>query len=896
MLSLILTLVAAAPWHQGVSYEIDVKLNDSLHILTGHETVLYINRSPYTLNEIWFHLYANAFREGSIYFREQETLYGRYSSRYAKQDELGYIEVSNIKIDGISVDPEIEDTEMRLKLPHSLSPGDSIRIMLDFRLKIPKNWQRLGHRGHHYDLTQWYPKVVVFDELGWHPDGYHYVGEFYGEFARYEVKLTLPKRYVIGSTGTIVGPQEYIARLDSIANGLQVDTSANELVTVEMVADSVHDFAIIADPKFKIIRTHYGKTTVHILYPQQHEKLFSKVTNFIPRILETYKRWYGPYPYDKLTITWGTHGPAMEYPKLVIIPVHAVKLPIRSLTELFFEAVIAHEVAHQWFYGIIANNEMDEPWLDESFASFTEVRYMEAYYPSDSIRNRLRFLRFMFPKGIKHGDFARATVYSLVGSSLEDPIIGPKAYKHRSYWVSVYHKGAMVLRMLQYLLGDTLFDSVMHEYYRRYQFKHVRTQDFINTVEDVTGKDMGWFFELWLFGTTYPDFVVKSVKNIGDTTVVEVTNLGQPHMPVDVALGSDTVRLERNEKVVKFVGVRGNPIIDPKGIIPESGEWNNTRRVKFSLLIPSFTDPSVFSIALTPLLGLKSVGLTAFGVRDFREHINGLVFYNWSDHTLTWDSRYDVELDKRVSSFGLSASGYGMKVIDTRITLNYSKRKLFFSPRVWWLKGTLHFGRCTDSTGLAPYYEPASYFGVELQFVRYFHNPILTGSFETKVGTFYTFNDRLSESFGGELTLAFRWPIRFAVSTKFMGVHGDAPVQLRPFLEGKPLMPFGTTFKPAGLVGYTGQGLSGNIFVMMELNKSFFRMLKLYTAAGWINNGPLSDIKVRWEAGLKLSFRTHGESPFTLSIPFEVILPIWISHPKEGQKAFGFRVAIAITD
>ena len=121
--------------------------------------------------------------------------------------------------------------------------------------------------------------------LGKAPPGtYHIIGEFYGEFAHYDVKLTIPKRYVLGSTGEIVAPKDYIARLDSIASGLEVDTTVDELITVKMVADSVHDFAIVADPSFKIIKRQCGRTTVYIMFPPKYEKTFAKADSFVCRV------------------------------------------------------------------------------------------------------------------------------------------------------------------------------------------------------------------------------------------------------------------------------------------------------------------------------------------------------------------------------------------------------------------------------------------------------------------------------------------------------------------------------------------------------------------------------------------------------------------------------------
>ena len=896
MSGFLIAILAFAPWHQGVRYEIDARLDDSTHRLFGHEIVVYVNHSPETLREIWFHLYANAFKKGSVYFKEIEQKFGIYSHRYADEDDYGWIDVSNVNVDGSDVQPTIDDTRMKLPLSQPLAPNDTARIELDFVLKIPKNWSRLGHRGHHYDLTQWYPRIVVFDEFGWHPDGYHIIGEFYGEFAHYDVKLTIPKRYVLGSTGEIVAPKDYIARLDSIANGLEVDTTVDELVTVKMVADSVHDFAIVADPSFKIIKRQCGRTTVYIMFPPKYEKTFAKADSFVCRVLDDYERWYGQYPYEKLTVTWGTHRVGgMEYPNLVIVRANVAGIPGFEQMDLMFESVVAHEIAHQWFYGIIANNEMDEAWLDESFATFTEQRYMETHYPPDSLRNRMGFLKFLMPKNITYRKFGNPILYSAIGSPMEDPIVGKKAYESRTYTVSVYQKGAAMLHLLRAYLGEAVFDSVMHEYYRRCRFKHVRTQDFIDVVEDVVGEDMDWFFDPWLYSTDYPDFKLKSVKRVADTTIVEVENSGDVDMVVDVVLGDDTVWLRPSERVAKFVGqVNGRPILDPDDLVLEKNKCNNRRRIKFSLLSPDFTDPGAFSIGLIPLLGIDAFGLAAFGMCEFRHLVQGFALYDRKQDALLWSGRYTFQVSKLVSMLEFGMRGYGSTTVEGGISYSKTKRKMMASPLEWTWDFELNFGRCTDTVGVSPYWEVGRFVGAQAGFYRWFRSPLFTNMFGLDVGGFYAQDWGASARIQGKAEIGLRHPFRLTLRTKLAYLKGDAPAQLMPFLEGRPFVGFDQFYTYGGLVGYAGRGLKGRIFAMAELDKPIFTFVNLYGAVGWIDSKLEIDSRAYWEAGIKVIPKIEVSGAVAAEIPIEVVFPIWISRPAEGEKSFGLRFITVI--
>ncbi|HFC01409.1 MAG TPA: hypothetical protein ENJ53_11435, partial [Phaeodactylibacter sp.] len=193
-------------FQQEVNYDIEVTLDDKNHILKGVANIEYINNSPDELNEIYFHLWANAYKNQRTAFAKQKIQSGATDFFFAKKEEMGGYTQIDFSINNESANWSYDEKNIDivlLKLNKTLLPSQSIQIRVPFEIKIPKYFSRMGHRHQAYYMAQWYPKPAVYDRTGWHPMPYLEYGEYYSEFGKYDVKITLPKNYVVAATGDL---------------------------------------------------------------------------------------------------------------------------------------------------------------------------------------------------------------------------------------------------------------------------------------------------------------------------------------------------------------------------------------------------------------------------------------------------------------------------------------------------------------------------------------------------------------------------------------------------------------------------------------------------------------------------------------------------------------------
>ena len=191
---------SANDWQQETNFNINVRLNDSSHTLDGQISIHYINHSPDTLRFIWLHLWPNAYKNDKTAFSDQLLENGETDFYFSKESDRGYINSLNFSVNGIPATqedhPQHQDI-VRLLLPDPLLPGRDVKISTAFHVQLPKNISRGGHIGQSYQITQWYPKPAVYDRLGWHPIPYLDQGEFYADFGKYDVSVTVPSGYLV---------------------------------------------------------------------------------------------------------------------------------------------------------------------------------------------------------------------------------------------------------------------------------------------------------------------------------------------------------------------------------------------------------------------------------------------------------------------------------------------------------------------------------------------------------------------------------------------------------------------------------------------------------------------------------------------------------------------------
>ncbi len=478
-------------WQQQVNYKIDVRLDEKQKTLDGFVSMDYSNFSPDTLNYIWFHVWPNAFKNDQSAFSEQLLENNRTDFYFSDPEKNGFINQLNFKIDDQNASftnhPHHQDI-IKLNLPKPILPGQTIKIQTPFHVKLPYNFSRGGFMDSAFQITQWYPKPAVFDKYGWHEMPYLDQGEFYSEFGNFEVNISIQKDYKVAATGV-----------------LQKETNNGEIKTLQFKQDNIHDFAWFADKNFIVEHDTMGLNNKIIDVYAYHypRKIFTTLNtiDLIKNAIRTKSNWIGNYPYNIVSVVESKSdgGGGMEYPTITLIDQVNSK---KSLDNL-----INHEVGHNWFYGILASNERDYPWMDEGMNSYYDKRYEQMFY-TEVKNNASRFLTNRIPKDIDN------IITEAVCKIKSDQPISTKSadFTELNYAMIAYNKAAQWMQWLEDSLGRTTFDEIMKAYFDKWKFKHPYPENFKTIAESVSQKDLSIYFEaLNIKGSLYSK-QKKSIK------------------------------------------------------------------------------------------------------------------------------------------------------------------------------------------------------------------------------------------------------------------------------------------------------------------------------------------------------------------------------------------------
>ena len=487
-----------------VAYQIEAKYDPPTHTVEATETLTYHNLTGQALDIFPFHLYLNAFQPQSTWIHEahRDGNFRTSSLEHWKPEDSGSNVVSSFEVVGmgdltsqmkfISPDDGNPDdkTVFQVKLPRPVPAGQDVVFKIKFKATFPEVIARTGYKRTFLLAGQWFPKVGVWWHGQWNCHQFHAMTEFFADFGTYDVKVTLPKDYIIGATGVQVSDQD---------NG-------NGTKTVAFHAEDVHDFAWTADPNYKVIEDDFtgsvGKVHIRLLGYDSHKGSWD---NYIYCVKETMKRfddWYGPYPYAQITVVDPPHGATeaggMEYPTFItgdsgwFIPkgVH------------FVDLVTEHEFGHQYWYGMVATNEFENGWLDEGINSYTEVKVLDNMYGENT--SVIDWL------GGQGGEKEIQRLQYL-GSPDFDPLsrFSYQVASMSSYGAVTYGKTATMLVTLEAVLGEDTLRNAVHTYFMRYRFTHPTTEDFVHTVNEVAGQDLSWYWNQAVYGTQMLDYAVE---------------------------------------------------------------------------------------------------------------------------------------------------------------------------------------------------------------------------------------------------------------------------------------------------------------------------------------------------------------------------------------------------
>ncbi len=502
-----------------VGYTIVASLDAATHTVTGREQVTWKNLSGGPVHDLWLHLYLNAFRNTQSTFMRES--YGQLRDIDMPEGGWGWIDLTRLTLaDGTDLlshatfespdDGNADDrTVLKVMLPAPVPAGGELSFDASFTAHLPRIFARTGYSRDYHLVGQWFPKLGVYEPVGmrgrsvpgWNCHQFHANSEFYADYGTFDVAITTPARFIVGATG----------ELTSTAKG------ANGTVTRRYRQRDVHDFAWTADPSFVEVTGHFSGTrdvsdaeyrraaalegrsvdemrltdvSIRLLMQPSHLPQAGRYLEAARQGIKHFGLWYGRYPYATLTVVdppYGGLGSAgMEYPTFITAgtslllnhwPFTGIRLP---------EEVVLHEFGHQFWYGLAGSNEFEEAWLDEGITSYATARLMDRLFgPDDSMATVL---------GLHVGErdeMRRANGPSRLFDRIRQPAW---TYQPGAYGFYSYEKPALALNTLERILGAPVMAKLMRTYAERWRFRHPSSDDFYRAAEDVSGRDLTWFF------------------------------------------------------------------------------------------------------------------------------------------------------------------------------------------------------------------------------------------------------------------------------------------------------------------------------------------------------------------------------------------------------------------
>jgi hypothetical protein len=579
-------------FQQHVEYTIEVRLDDENHYLLGEISFVYHNQSDSALRRLYFHLWPNAYKNRKTSFCRHQLENDNLNFYYAPKKKRGYIDSLQFTVEGkkanwsfITGDHPLlntiegdafarnlkEITEIAaVELPQPLLPGQKITLQTPFRVKLPQTFSRLGHIERQYQITQWYPKPVVFDTYGWRPMPYLDQGEFYSEWGKFTVAISLPSQYKIAATGVLQKQTP--------------DPLYKSNTIYRYFADSVHDFAWFCDPDYIIdqdtlqLPGSHRIIRVQALYKPEEKKYWQKATQYIKEAIYWYSQLVGEYPYPQATAVSAALGAGggMEYPMITVIGNTSGASTLRR--------VIVHEIGHNWFYGILASNERLHPWLDEGLNSYYENRIMDilegktTYTPDLPIKQKFQteLKRSQKSKILLTGDLTSTPpltqlAYKFAESTgrIQPLNLPANWYTKINYGLIVYTKSVFALNFLENYLGQQQYDNCMKAYFEQWKFKHPYPKDLKNVFEQTSQKDLAWFFDGLLNTKRVIDFKIKNVERRQNRLHIAIQNKSGLLLPAAIAIQDE------KQQIIELL--QTEPFLEEKTIIWEesSQQWHS---------------------------------------------------------------------------------------------------------------------------------------------------------------------------------------------------------------------------------------------------------------------------------------------------------------------------------
>ena len=508
-------------WQQRIRCSMDVELDVRTHRFSGEQELRYTNNSPDTLRELYFHLYFNAFRPGSEMDVRSRTIADpdeRIGGRIAelKPEEQGELQVTRLTGQGREQTLEHLGTVLRVRLEKPILPGRTSTFELEFEGQVPVQIRRSGRDnadGIAYSMTQWYPKVAAYDDRGWHADPY-VAREFYGEWGDYDVRITLDSSFTVAATGVLQNAVTIGRGYDT--GGKALKKQSGERWTWHFLAKDVHDFAWAADPDYVHTTAQVPDGPLLHFFHQPDgatDEAWAQLPAYMVRSFQYMSAHFGRYPWPQFSFVQGGDG-GMEYPMLTLITGG------RRLGSLV--GVSVHESVHSWYYGVLASNEGQYPWMDEGMTEYASSKVMQQLFPRE---------------GDPHAGAFRS-YEALARSDRHEPMSlhADHFSTNFAYGVTAYSKGELMVHQLAPVIGERTVMDGLRRYWNACAFEHPRPVDLERSMEKASGLELDWYYDEWMNTVRELDYGIAAVMGREGATRIVLRREGEMLMPVDLAV------------------------------------------------------------------------------------------------------------------------------------------------------------------------------------------------------------------------------------------------------------------------------------------------------------------------------------------------------------------------
>ena len=514
-------------WQQRAEYKMFIDMDADKNQFNGYQDLKYYNNSPDTLHKIFYHLYFNAFQPNSmmdvnsLHIADPDPRIGKRISKLTP-DQIGYHQINSFKMNGVDQSFEVVGTILEVSLKQPILPHSAVRLEMEFKSQVPLQIRRSGRdnkEGIRFSMSQWYPKLCEYDYQGWHANPY-IAREFYGVWGDFDVKIKIGCDYIVGGTGILQNPEEIGYGYGNTS--MKKKRGLPKKITYHFKAENVHDFVWAADPEY----THTTMKTddgidMHFFYQpdDKYKEQWERLPAIMNEVFKYANKTYGRYTHSTYAFIQGGDG-GMEYPMATLI---TGKRKLRSLV-----GVSVHELMHSWYQMALGTNEALYAWMDEGFTSYASADIMnylakKGFLPGSEpeenpILNSVRGYANFTKSGREEALSTHADHFKL----------------NTAYGVASYTKGAVFLAQIEYIIGEEAFKLGMLRYYNTWKYKHPNPNDFIRIMEKVSGLELDWYKEYFVYTIKTIDYAIDKVKTEDNRSLIVLKRLGDMPMPIEL--------------------------------------------------------------------------------------------------------------------------------------------------------------------------------------------------------------------------------------------------------------------------------------------------------------------------------------------------------------------------